>query len=116
MPATYARRTLSVAEMPKTVLAPLQVFRIGPVCIASMPCEVFCEIGLEFKKRSAVQPAFMVELAHDSLGYLPTPRHFELGGYETWLGTSRMEPQASEKMLAAVLEMTAEVKDPAQLP
>ncbi|MCX6910542.1 MAG: hypothetical protein NTY01_21210 [Verrucomicrobia bacterium] len=110
MPATYARRTLSVAAMPKTVLAPLQVFRIGPVCIASMPCEVFCEIGLEFKKRSAVQPAFIVELAHDSLGYLPTPRHFALGGYETWLGTSRMEPQASEKMLAALLEMTAEVK------
>lgn len=110
MPATYARRTLSVAAMPKTVLAPLQVFRIGPVCIASMPCEVFCEIGLEFKKRSAIQPAFMVELAHDSLGYLPTPRHFTLGGYETWLGTSRMEPQASEKMLAALLEMAAEVK------
>jgi hypothetical protein len=111
MPATYARRTLNVAAMPKTVLAPLQVFRIGPVCIASMPCEVFCEIGLEFRKRSAVQPAFMVELAHDGLGYLPTPRHFELGGYETWLGTSRMEPQASEKMLGAVLEMTAEVKE-----
>lgn len=110
MPATYARRTMSVAAMPKTVLAPLQVFRIGPVCIASMPCEVFCEIGLEFKKRSAVQPAFLVELAHDSLGYLPTPRHFALGGYETWLGTSRMEPQASEKMLAALLEMAAEVK------
>jgi len=110
MPATYARRTLSVAEMPKTVLAPLQVFRIGPVCIAAMPCEVFCEIGLEFKKRSAVQPAFMVELAHDGLGYLPTPRHFALGGYETWLGTSRMEPQASEKMLGTVLEMAAEVK------
>ena len=111
MPATYARRTLSVAAMPKTVSAPLQVFRIGPVCIASMPCEVFCEIGLEFKKRSAVQPAFMVELAHDGLGYLPTPRHFALGGYETWLGTSRMEPQASEKMLTAILEMAAEVKD-----
>ncbi|MCX7824875.1 MAG: hypothetical protein N2689_04895 [Verrucomicrobiae bacterium] len=110
MPAIYARRTLSVAEMPKTVSAPLQVFRIGPVCIAAMPCEVFCEIGLEFKKRSAVQPAFMVSLAHESLGYLPTPRHFELGGYETWLGTSRMEPQASEKMLGAILEMAAEIK------
>lgn len=110
MPATYARRTLNVAEMPKTVLAPLQVFRVGPACIAAMPCEVFCEIGLEFKKRSAVRPAFMVSLAHDGLGYLPTPRHFELGGYETWLGTSRMEPQASEKMLAAILEMSAEVK------
>jgi hypothetical protein len=45
------------------------------------------------------------------MGYLPTPRHFALGGYETWLGTNRLEPQASEKMLDALLEMAAEVKD-----
>jgi hypothetical protein len=29
------------------------------------------------------------------IGYLPTPRHFALGGYETWPGTSFLEPEAS---------------------
>ena len=59
----------------------------------------------------SIQPAFLVSLTHGSLGYLPTPRHFALGGYETWMGTNRLEPQASEKMLNTLMEMAAEVKD-----
>jgi hypothetical protein len=112
LPAIYARRMLAVAKYPEATPVPLQVFRIGPVCIGTMPTEVFCEIGLEFKKRCPIQPAFLVSLSHGSLGYLPTPRHFPLGGYETWIGTSHLEPQASVKMLDALLEMAAEVKEP----
>ena len=41
----------------------------------------------------------------------PTARHYELGGYETWLGSSAFEPHASEKMLDTLLEMVAEVRD-----
>jgi hypothetical protein len=110
LPAIYAERTLRLADYPEASPIPLQVLRIGDVCIGTMPCEVLCEIGLEFKKRSPLQPAFMVSLAHGYLGYLPTPRQHELGGYETWLGTSRLEPQASVKMLNALLEMAAEVR------
>ena len=84
------------------------------VAIGSMPCEVFCEIGLEFKKKSAIQPAWLVSLNHGYYGYLPTPRHHELGGYETWLGTNRLEKTASDKMLATLLEMTGAMKEPAK--
>ncbi len=111
LPRIYAGRTIRLAESPEVVPVPLQVFRIGSVCIGTMPTEVFCEIGLEFKKRSPIQPALLVSLSHGYLGYLPTPRHFALGGYETWIGTSRLEPQASVKMLDALLEMAAEVKN-----
>jgi len=75
-----------------------------------MPCEVFCQIGLEFKERSALKPAFMVSLNHGYFGYLPTPEQHRLGGYETWLGTNRLEPQASEKLLANLLEMAEELE------
>lgn len=107
----YAKRVLKVAEFPETTKVPLQALRIGDVCIGTMPCEVFCEIGLEFKRRSPMQPAFMVSLAHGYFGYLPTPRQHDLGGYETWLGTNRLEREASEKMLAELLEMAGELKD-----
>jgi hypothetical protein len=89
---------------------PLQVLRIGDVCLGTMPCEVFCEIGLEFKSRSPLQPAFIVSLNHGYFGYLPTPRQHRLGGYETWLGTNRLEVEASDKLLANLLEMAAEIK------
>jgi neutral ceramidase len=110
----YAERTMNLAKSPAIVPIPLQVLRIGDVCLGSMPCEVFCEIGLDFKKRSPIQPAFLVSLAHGYFGYLPTPRQHELGGYETWLGTNQLERQASDKMLDALLEMAAEVKPEAK--
>jgi HEAT repeat protein len=106
----YAERTVRLADYPATTPVPLQVLRIGDVCIGSMPCEVFAEIGLEFKERCPLQPAFMVELNHGYFGYLPPPRQHRLGGYETWIGTNRFEPDASVKMLDALLEMAAEIK------
>jgi hypothetical protein len=110
LPHAYAQRTLGLAGYPETIPIPLQVLRIGDVCIGTMPNEVFCEIGLEFRKRSPVQPAFLVSLAHGYFGYLPTPQQHELGGYETWLGTSRLEPKASEKMLETLMELAAETR------
>jgi hypothetical protein len=106
----YAQRTLRLADYPQTTPVPVQALRIGNVCIGTMPCEVFCEIGLEFKRRAAQQPAFMVELAHGYYGYLPTPRHHKLGGYETWLGTNRLEVDASDKLLDELVAMSEELK------
>jgi len=110
LPAIYADRTLRLAETPPTVPVALQVLRIGDVCLGTMPCEVLCEIGLDFKQRCPLQPAFLVSLAHGYVGYLPTPRQHALGGYETWLGTNRLEIGASDKMLDALLQMAAELK------
>jgi neutral ceramidase len=106
----YAERAMRMAENPESASIPLQVLRIGDVCIGTMPCEVFCEIGLEFKDRSPIKPAFLASLTHGYFGYLPTPRHYRLGGYETWLGTNRLEERASEKMLDALIEMAGEMK------
>ena len=106
LPEIYAERVRRLAESPETLPIPLQVLRVGPAVIGSMPAEVFCEVGLEFKDRSAVKPAFLVSLAHGYLGYLPTPRHHDLGGYETWLGTNVLEREASVQMLDHLVEMT----------
>jgi len=106
----YAQRALRLADYPETTTVPLQAMRIGQVCIGTMPCEVFCEIGLEFKRRSAQQPAFMVELNHGYFGYLPTPRQHKLGGYETWLSTNRLETDASDKLLSELIAMTESLK------
>ncbi len=113
IPYVYAQRFEELARGAASVPTPLQVLRIGDVCIGSLPNEIFCEIGLEFRKQCPVKPAFLVELAHGYFDYLPTPKQHELGGYETWLATNRLEPNASEKMFAALLEMAAEVRSTA---
>lgn len=107
--AIYATRVLKLAEAKNPALIPLQILRLGDACIGTFPCETFAEIGLEFKKRSPLAHSFMVELNHGYFGYLPTPRHFALGGYETWPGTNSLEPRAAVKMLDALVEMAGEV-------
>jgi neutral ceramidase len=106
----YAERALSLAAYPETTTVPIQLFAIGDVAIGTMPCEVFCEIGLELRERSPLQPAFMVSLAHGYFGYLPTPRQHDLGGYETWVGTNKLERETSVKLLDQLVEMAEEIK------
>jgi hypothetical protein len=106
----YANRVKKLAKASPIITIPVQAIRIGDLCIGTSPCETFVETGLAFKKRSAFPSSFMVELAHGYFGYLPTPRHFPLGGYETWPGTNQLEPQASERILDALVDMSAELK------
>ncbi|MCA9444675.1 MAG: hypothetical protein KC964_28070, partial [Candidatus Omnitrophica bacterium] len=84
----YAKETVDVSTYPKEVPLILQTLGIGDLGIAAIPCEVFVEIGLEIKERSPFQDTFTIELANGYNGYLPTPKHHELGGYETWRAKS----------------------------
>lgn len=106
----YAERTVSMSMLPESGKIPLQAFRIGEVGIVTFPNEPFCEIGLELKRRSPFKPTFVVELAHGSFGYLPTPEQHKLGGYETWLGSNRLEIEASPKMIGRLLAMLARLR------
>lgn len=105
----YARETVLLADFPKTVSAPLQVFRIGDLRVSAIPAEVFVEIGLDLKRRHA--PTFTVSLANAYHGYLPTPEHHELGGYETWRARSScLEVDASTKIVAGLDELMERLK------
>jgi len=106
----YARMTLALAERAPTETIILQAVRIGELAIASIPCEVFTEIGLEIKAKSPLQPTFTIELANGHYSYLPTPRQHRLGGYETWMGTNILEITASDKITATLLELLNEVQ------
>lgn len=100
----YARETVLLADFPDTVSAPLQVVKIGGFQLAAMPAEVFVEIGLELKEKHP--GTSVVSLANAYHGYLPTPEHHALGGYETWRArSSYLEVDASTKMVQVLDEM-----------
>ncbi|QDT09681.1 neutral/alkaline non-lysosomal ceramidase N-terminal domain-containing protein [Stieleria marina] len=101
----YADRIAKIQTAPKEIQIQLQALRIGDLGIAAIPFETFTETGLELKDRSPFGDTFTIELANGSYGYLPTPRQHRLGGYETWLGTSYVEQEATTKIVAALLEM-----------
>ncbi len=108
-PHIYARWAVDLHEGPDTTNVKLQAVRIGNLGIVALPFETFVEIGLDLKSKSPLQPTFIIELANGAEKYLPTPEQHELGGYETWLGTNRVEKQASVKLTQALLDLLTSV-------
>lgn len=107
----YAKRVLQMQkEWPDDVNIILQVFRIGDLGVAAIPFEVFTETGLEIKAKSPYKPTFTIELANGSYGYLPTPEQHKLGGYESWLSTNKVETDASQKIVAGLMDLFSKLK------
>ncbi|WP_206610883.1 hypothetical protein [Mariniphaga sediminis] len=102
---TYAGRILNLLDWPDHVDIVLQVFRIGDLGVAAIPFETFAETGIEIKAKSPFKTTFTIELANGYYGYLPTPGQHKLGGYETWLGTNKVEKGASEKIVTKLMEL-----------
>lgn len=105
----YANRVLQRAEAPDRVAAPLQALRIGDVLVLGLPVEAFAELGLELKAKAPFPRTLTVGLANAYHGYLPTLAQQALGGYESWLGTNRLEPGTAEEMAATLLRLAGEM-------
>jgi hypothetical protein len=106
----YANRVLGLDKSPDNISIVLHAFRIGDLSVCAIPFEVFVEIGLELKRKSPFSQTFTISHANGSSGYLPTAPQHELGGYETWLGTSRVEFEAADKIVTSLLTMLNEMR------
>ncbi len=101
--AIYARESVLLDAYPDQVPLIIQAFRIGDLAIPAIPCEVFVEVGLELKEKSPFKSTFTISLANGYNGYLPTPKHHSLGGYETWRArSSYLETGASPKITSTI--------------
>lgn len=106
---SYAKRVLELERAPATIKAPLQAFRVGDLAMVTYPVEVFAEIGLQIKKETPFAKSFTFSLANAYFGYLPSVEQHQLGGYETWAGTNRLEIEAAPKMTAVLLRFLREM-------
>lgn len=89
----------------------VQVLRIGDTALVGLPGEIFVEIGMEIKRKSPFKHTFVIELANDWIGYIPTERAFQGGGYETWLcRSSRAVPEAGRMMIESATRQLQKLK------
>jgi neutral ceramidase len=106
----YARETVLLNEYPPIVETLVQAIRIGELGIGASPCETFVETGLAIKTESPLKPTFVISLANDYRGYLPTAEHHALGGYETWRArSSYLEVDAEAKIRGEILKLLRKV-------
>ena len=92
-------RMHAVQHVPDAV--EVQTIRVGELAIVGLPGEVFCEFGLQLKRRSPAAHTLVVELANDAIGYLPTRNAFAQGGYEVTAGSTLYAPGAGEQLADA---------------
>lgn len=100
---TYAGMIFELVEEKRskpTTDAEVQAFRLGDFAWVMLPGEIFVEHGLDIKLRSPATRTFVTELANGVVGYVPTRRAFERGGYEQRTATSsRLAPVAGEMLV-----------------
>jgi hypothetical protein len=83
--------------------AEIQVVTVGPVAFVGIPGEYFVELGLRIQKESPFPYTFIVELANGDLGYIPTRKGFEQGGYEPT--STPLAPGSGEKMADTAIDL-----------
>src|SRR5262249_23624642 len=110
--AYAAERKLVAEERAKTPRLPceVQALRIGPLGIATNGAEYFCEYALRIKKASPLQPAWLVSLANEWIGYAPTAQAFVAGGYEPRTArSSKMSIETGQRLAEAALKALGRV-------
>ena len=109
----YAKERALVAEMRRAnpvVETPIQAIRIGPLGIAANGSEFFCEYGLRIKRASPLPLTWVVSLANDYIGYVPTAQAFISGGYEPRTARSSfLAIDAGQKIVTSSLGVLGEV-------
>jgi neutral ceramidase len=105
--AVYARERERLekerAERP-VIDCEVQGISIGDLGIVTNGAEFFCQLGLDIKAASPFGRTWVVSLANQWIGYVPTPSAYYAGGYEPRTARSaKMAPWAGQALVETSL-------------
>jgi len=81
-------------------ILPVHGIRIGDVALVTQPCELYCQFGLDIKRRSPAPITAVVGLTNGFCGYCPTIYGLLGGGYSGEpISSTRLEPYAGYKIV-----------------
>jgi hypothetical protein len=88
----------------------IAALRIGDVALCFLPGEPFIETSLAIRDASPAQCTMVVGYAGAWIGYVPTDRAFENGGYETNPGSwSKVRPESESIYRGAAIDVVREL-------
>jgi hypothetical protein len=82
----------------------LHVMRLGDVAMATDPFELFLDFGIRIKARSKALQTFLVQLAGDYHGYLPTARAVAARSYGAEVASNKIGPEGGQVLVEATVE------------
>lgn len=86
-----------------TMTVEVNSITLGDVALVGVPGECFVELGLEIKRRSPYRYTFVFELCNASIGYVPTRKAYDEGGYEAT--STPLQPGSGERLVEAALAL-----------
>ena len=88
----------------------VQVFRLGDAALVGLQGEPFVEAQLRIKLESPARYTFVAHFCNGDVGYVPTRRALERGGYETRTANwSKFAPEALERIEDTALGLLREL-------
>lgn len=81
----------------------VQAIALGSLALVGIPGEPFVELGLQIIRESPFPQTYIVELANDNIGYIPTRKAFHDGGYEPT--SSILQPGGGEKIASTAVSL-----------
>lgn len=78
--------------------------RLGDIAIATNPFELFVDFGLRMKARSPAEQTFVVQLACDCQGYVPTERAVGGGHYSAEIMSNLIGPKGGQMLVDQTVE------------
>ena len=90
----------------KIIAAELQAITLGNAVLTGIPGELFVELGMKLKQNSVFEHTFVISLANDYIGYIPTAKAFEEGSYESTF--SPLAAGAGEMLIERALKLMAD--------
>jgi hypothetical protein len=89
---------------------PLSAIRIGDLVIAANPFELYCQFGLDIRRRSPAKHTMIAQLTNGCLGYVPTIYGILGGGYSgRAIYWARMETCAGYKVVDETAKLVKEL-------
>ncbi|HLY08909.1 MAG TPA: hypothetical protein VKW04_06305 [Planctomycetota bacterium] len=107
-----AERKKVALERAQEPVVPCEVqgLRVGPLGIATNGSEYFVEYSLRMKAASPHRFTWVVELANEYLGYVPTAQAFVGGGYEPRTArSSKLAPDGGQRLLEGGLSVLRKI-------
>jgi hypothetical protein len=102
----YAPAALVLARTKDTEhRAEIGGLRLGSFGLATMPGEIFVELGQEVEEASPFRPTRTIGLTNGAMGYIPTRRGYAEGGYEAGYRSARYEPDNGHRWAQTAIEL-----------
>jgi hypothetical protein len=87
----------------------VQAFALGELSLVGLMGEPFVEAQLQIKRAAPTRHTLVAHFCNGYVGYVPTRRAFEGGGYETRTGSgSKLPPDALDRITAAATGLLRE--------